>query len=32
MTLLGATEREWFRELEFDPFTTYSETASVTAL
>ena len=30
--LLGATERDWFRELEFDPFTTYSETAAVTAL
>ncbi len=30
--LLGATKRNWFRELEFDPFATYSETASVIAL
>lgn len=30
--LLGATYRNWFRELEFDPFTTYSETTTVTAL
>lgn len=30
--LLGATDRDWFRELEFDPFTTYSETTAVAAL
>ena len=30
--LLGATHRTWFRELEFDPFTAYSETTTVTVL
>jgi hypothetical protein len=30
--LLGATHRDWFRDLELDPFATYSETTSVTAL
>jgi hypothetical protein len=30
--LLGATDRDWFRELEFDSFTSYSETDTVTAL
>ncbi len=30
--LLGATHRDWFRDLEFDPFTTYSETTTVAAL
>jgi hypothetical protein len=30
--LLGATDRKWFRDLEFDPFTTFSETTTVTAL
>jgi hypothetical protein len=30
--LLGASHRDWFRDLELDPFTTYSETTSVTAL
>ncbi len=29
--LLGATHRDWFHDLEFDPFTTYSETTTVTA-
>ena len=29
--LLGATHRDWFRDLEFDPFTTYSETTTVAA-
>ncbi len=30
--LLGATHRDWFRDLEFDPFATYSETTTVAAL
>jgi hypothetical protein len=30
--LLGATHRDWFRDLEFDPFSTYSETTTVAAL
>jgi hypothetical protein len=30
--LLGATDRKWFRDLEFDPFTAFSETTTVTAL
>jgi len=30
--LLGATHRDWFRDLELDPFTTYSETTSVATL
>ncbi len=30
--LLGATHRDWFRDLEFDPYTTCSETTTVTAL
>ncbi len=30
--LLGATYRDWFRDLEFDPFATYSETTTVAAL
>ena len=30
--LLGATHRDWFRDLEFDPFTSYSETTTVAAL
>ncbi len=30
--LLGATHRDWFRELEFDPYVTCSETTTVAAL
>jgi len=30
--LLGATHRDWFRDLKFDPYTTYSETTTVAAL
>ena len=30
--LLGATYRDWFRDLEFDPFAAYSETTRVAAL
>lgn len=30
--LLGVTHRNWFRELEFDPYTTCSETTTVTRL
>jgi hypothetical protein len=30
--LLGATHRDWFRDLEFDPYTTYSESTTVAAL
>ncbi len=30
--LLGATYRDWFRDLEFNPFATYSETTTVAAL
>ena len=30
--LLGATHRNWFRDLEFDPFSTYSETTTIAAL
>ena len=30
--LLGATHRDWFRDLEFDPYTTCSEATTVTAL
>ena len=30
--LLGATRRDWFRDLEFDPFTTYSQTTRVAPL
>jgi len=30
--LLGATHRDWFRDLEFDPYTAYSETTTVAAL
>ena len=29
--LLGATYRDWFRDLEFDPFAKYSETTTVAA-
>lgn len=30
--LLGATHRDWFRDLEFDPYVTCSETTAIAAL
>ncbi len=30
--LLGATHRDWLRDLEFDPYVVCSETTTVTAL
>lgn len=31
-SLLGATQRNWFRDLEFDPYVTSSETTTVTSI